>query len=153
MSDFTEQLPGSLRDHPWSIAPGLVYTIAKYDRSLLEHFLFENKLPSSVCKLYLSPTLLFDIPDSRFSSLSAGRQLYCFTEAKYLDQFVKMCLSLTFKEVKQWSFAVATVKLRVEPTELKIICPMTRDKAYVPEYTSPFQPIPNIVYTDLPEDF
>ena len=153
LSDFTEQLPGSLRDHPWSIAPGLVYTLAKYDRSLLEQFLFETKLPSSVCKLYLAPNLLFDIPGSRFSSLSAGRQLYCFTEAKYLEQFVKMCLSLKFVGTKTWGFAVATVKLRAEPVSLKIICPMTGTKAYVPEYPSPFQPIPDIVFTDFPEDF
>lgn len=147
----------SIVDKPWCVAPGLIYSICKLERSLVEAFKEENNLPDAAIKKYISNNLLFDIPNSPFKTLSSGRELLVFDSEDVYNKFLDFCVTLELRGSNiSWRVLAAHLRIRdpinadtlAEPNvAIAVLCPFDEQRsiAYAPEYHSPVAITPYVV--------
>ena len=151
----------SLQEEPWCVAPGLVYTFTKLDRSLIELYKEDYDATDGCCRNYLSEHLLFDIPKSNFRSLSSGRELLIFSNEKDYTQFIDFCVTLCVGPTDSgWGIAAAHIRIKdpinfdnpaYPDVQITVLCPFKRDTfvAYAPEYRSKLDIIPTVSKVQL----
>lgn len=150
-------LTETLHGKPWCIAPGLIYSICKLDRSLVEAFKEEHNIPDCVIRKFISNALLFDIPNTEFKKLSCGRELLIIDSETIHQKFLDFCTTLELRGSNMsWRILAANVMIRdpIRQAECKdpdvritVLCPYDEAKgfAYAPEYTGSFCIIPNVM--------
>ncbi len=155
------ELHMSLQEKPWCVAPGLIYCFSKLDRSLVEAFKEDYDVSDGSCRSYISNHLLFDIPNSNFNTLSAGRELVVFYSEKDYTKFIDFCVSLCIGDKDTgWGIAAAHLKIkdpihfddpRYPDVQITVLCPYKRDSfiAFAPEYRSPLDIIPTVSKVQL----
>ena len=131
----------TLIDKPWCIAPGLVYSICKFDRSLVEAFKEETNCPDSAIKRYVMAWPLFTIPNTEFERLTASREIIALENEALFLAFKDFCCSIKIndkKRSKAWTVGSYTAFYpnRADPKavehQIEILCPFDDTFVYAP---------------------
>jgi hypothetical protein len=131
----------TLEDKPWCVAPGLLYSICKFDRSLVEAFKEESNCPDSSIKRYVLAWPLFDIPNTEFTRLTASREVICLENAVLFEAFKDFCCSIQINDKsrnKNWTVGAWTADYpnRDKPTapehRVVVLCPFDTEFVYYP---------------------
>jgi hypothetical protein len=137
----------SLREKPFCVAPGLLYAMARFDKSLIEAFKEETNCPDFAIKRYLTTWPLFRVEGTEFERLSASRELICLVNKELFEAFVDFCTSITVadrKRNKEWKVLAWNTPFpnRDEPMSsvwpVCTLCPLDEAKQlYYPTKLSP----------------
>lgn len=131
----------SLVNKPWCVAPGLVYSICKFDKALSELFKEETGCPDKAITRYVLNWPLFRIPGTEFDRLSSSREILSLETAELFDAFKDFCCSIKVNDRKlnkSWTVGSASIAYpnRDNPTgpefPVEVLCPFDGSFVYYP---------------------